>query len=88
MGIGGGADVNYDKVRRIIKEELAAQEKMFEKQQSYDKWATQYNASASQRIGDMNAAAAGQAANASKTGAYVAAGASVASAGIIAAALI
>jgi hypothetical protein len=28
MGIGGGMDVNYDKVRRIIKEELAAQEKL------------------------------------------------------------
>ena len=28
MGIGGGADVNYDKVRRIIQEELAAQEKL------------------------------------------------------------
>ena len=28
MGIGGGADVNYDKVRNIIREELAAQEKM------------------------------------------------------------
>lgn len=47
--------------KEIAMAQIEAQKDLFDKSQSYDKWATMYNAAASNRIANMNAASAAQA---------------------------
>jgi hypothetical protein len=67
----------------IANAQIAAQQKMFDKQMKYDKWATQYNASASDRIGAMNASAARSAGNKQLIGAGIGAVGMVVAAALI-----